>query len=124
MNWSFNSIRIYVSKRNGSAKQIIPVLQPLAGGSIFQFYGYETEVDQISGIVVGTTDLRALMALKETATSYALNSPEGTIGNFFVKELKFNRLPIVNQDFRPDLACESPVYEVDIDLIPDGTISI
>lgn len=124
MAWTFNSVRVFVSKRTGSAKQIIPVLQPISGGSVYQFFGWETETVQISGLIVGATDLRALLALIGTATSYSLVSPEGTIGNFFLKEFKYNRLPVTNQTIRTDLACEAPVYEVDLDLLPDGTVSL
>jgi hypothetical protein len=124
MNWEYNSIRIFVSKRSGNAKQIIPTLQPLSGGSVYQFFGWETETNQISGLVVGATDLRALIALKETASYYTLNSPEGAIGSFYLKDIKFNRTNSIYQTMRPDLPCESPVYDIDMELLPSGVIAI
>jgi hypothetical protein len=120
MNWEFNSIRIYVEKETGGGKQIMPILQPLSGGSVVQFYGYETDTKQISGLVVGATNKNALLALKNTATAYVLNSPEGALGSFYVKDVKYNRLPTVYQniDLTPPLDCYSPIYAIDLDLQP------
>jgi hypothetical protein len=116
MDWTFNSIRIYVEKETGGGKQIMPILQPLSGGSVVQFYGYETTTKQISGLVVGATNKDALLALKNTATAYVLNSPEGTLGSFYVKDI----LPTVYQtiDTTPPLDCYSPIYAIDLDLQP------
>ena len=118
MNWSLNSIRIYVSNEAGGGKQIMPILQPLAGGSVVQFYGYETTTKQISGLVVGATNKNALLVLKETATAYTLTSPEGSLGSFYVKDVKYKREPIVYQTIDTTQTCETPVYSVDIDLQP------
>lgn len=124
MSWTYNGIRIFVSKRTGEAKQIIPTLQPLSGGTVIQFYGYETETVQIGGLVVGASDLRALLALKETSTDYELQSPEGSIGYFYLKDVKYDRTNSIYQTMRQDLDCAAPVYEVDISLIPNGAISL
>jgi len=120
MVWSYNSVRIYVDKEAGGGKQIMPILQPLAGGSVVQFYGWETATKQISGLIVGATDLATLLGLKETATGYVLNSPEGALGSFYLKDIKYNRLPIVYQTMNTTapLTCESPVYSVELDLQP------
>jgi hypothetical protein len=120
MNWTFDNVRIYVDKYGGSGKQIIPILQPLSGGSVVQFFGWETTTKQISGLIVGATDLTTLLGLKETATAYVLNSPEGTLGSYYLKNIKFDRLPIVYQTINTTspLDCYSPVYSVDLDLQP------
>lgn len=116
MNWEFNSIRIFVNKYEGSGKQIMPLLQPLSGGTVVQFYGYETDVRSISGLIVGESDLTSLRALKNTATAYVLNSPEGTLGNYYLKAIKWDRLPTIYQTIRTDLDCEAPVYSVSLEL--------
>lgn len=122
MNWTYNGIRIFVVNRTGEGKQIMPMLQPLSGGTVVQFYGYESEITQIGGLVVGATDLRNLMNLKKTATPYTLTSPEGEIGALYLKNIKYNRLPSIYQTMRLDLPCESPVYDVDLDLVPSGNL--
>jgi len=119
MNWSLNGIRVFTSKYGGNAKQIMPTLQPLSGGTVVQFYGYETVTTQIAGLVVGSSDLNALINLTTTGSdSYTLASPEGSLGTFSVKSVKFERLNIYSQTIRPDLSCYSPVYNVEIDLQP------
>lgn len=117
MNWTFNNIRIFVDKKTGGGKQIIPLLQPLSGGTIVQFYGFETPQTQISGLIVGNDDLNALLALIQSGTGYTLNAPEGTLGAFYVQTIKYSRTNSIYQTMRPDLACESPVYSIDLDLI-------
>ena len=118
MNWTLNNIRIFVDKASGEGKQIIPTLQPLAGGTIPQFYGYESATHQISGLIVGTLDLLALLSYRTTAISYVLNSPEGTLGDMYVKDVKYSRVMCISQTMRPDLPCESPVFSVDLTLLP------
>lgn len=121
MNWTFNGVRIYVDKETGGGKQIMPILQPLSGGSVVQIYGYETTTKQVGGLVVGATDLATLLGLKNTGSTYTLNSPEGTLGSFYLKDIKYSRVPTVYQTINttPPLDCFSPVYTVDLDLQPE-----
>lgn len=119
MSWTLNGTRIYVDKYSGGGKQIMPILQPLSGGSVVQFYGYETTTYKIGGLIVGTTDRDALLALKATAlNTYVLMSPEGSLGTYSVKNVSFERTNIIYQTMRADLPCEAPVYTVEIELQP------
>jgi hypothetical protein len=118
MDWRLNSIRIFVDKRTGGGRQTLPLLQPLAGGTVVQIYGYESDTTQIGGLVVGSGDMSSLLLTKQTGLTYQLTSPEGVVGDFYVKDVKYSRIQVVMQTMRPDLSCYAPVYNVDLDLIP------
>ena len=116
MNWSLDNIRIFVSESKEEAGQIVPRLQPLASGTVLQVFGWESDVRTLGAIVIGDTDKNALKQLRTTGSSYTLLSPEGDLGDFFVKNVSVTRLPAVCQTIRTDLDPESPVYQVDIQL--------
>lgn len=119
MTWTLNSNRIYVQKISGGVKQIIAKLQPLEGGTVYQYFGYETNTIKLTAKVVGATVLAALKALTTTGSSYDLTSPEGSLGNFFVSSVSEDRDKEVWQsiDLTGGLTCLSPVYTVDIELL-------
>jgi hypothetical protein len=71
---------------------------------------------RVSAIVVGDTILNNLLSYKATGNNYALVSPEGALGDYYVGEVKYDRLPITNQTITTD--CTAPVYMVDLELIP------
>jgi hypothetical protein len=117
MAWTLNGIRIFTQDyAGGNNTQNIARLQPISGQTILQTFGYDKEVRKLSGFVVGTTDLNALVALKTTGLTYALTSYEGSEGNWEVRSVNWTRLNIISQTMRPDLPCESPVYMVEVEL--------
>ena len=116
MAWTLDGIRIFVGESKEDAGQIVPRLQPLSGGTVLQVFGYESDVRTIGAIVVGDTDKDALKALRTTGSTYTLVSPEGTIGDFIVKNVSVNRVPCICQTLRTDLDADSPVYQVEIQL--------
>jgi hypothetical protein len=118
--WTFDGVRIFVQKYNGSNKQIIARLQPLSGDTINQIYGYEGNVEKISCIVVGDTDMNALRAKARTGNSYELVSYEGTIGDFFVSDIQKDRIMCICQTLRQDLDSDAPVYNVEMTLFEDS----
>jgi len=119
MAWTLNGTRIYVQESKSEGAQIIPRLQPLNGGTILQFFGYEDQVRMLSAIIVGDTDRNALLGLYSTGLSYSLVTPEGTEGDFFVKKVTYTRIPNSCQTLRNDLASDSPMYNVSVELYPD-----
>jgi hypothetical protein len=114
--WQLNGIRIFTQESKSDSSQIIPRLQPLNGGTILQFFGYESQVRSLSAIVVGDTDRDSLLALATTGTSYNLTGPEGSDGSFYVKKVSYSRIPNICQTLRIDLAEDSPMYNFDIEL--------
>jgi hypothetical protein len=117
MAWTLNGIRIFVNESKEESGQIIPRLQPLGGGTVNQIFGYESDIRNLNGIVVGDTDKNALKVLRTTGSTYALVGPEGAIGNFLVKQVTASRVQCICQTLRPDLGDpDAPVYNVEIQL--------
>jgi len=117
MAWTLNSIQIVTQDFDEGTKNIIARIQPLSGGTVLHKFGYESTVYAINAIVVGTTDKDGLLALAQTNTAYTLVTSNGTISNVYVTAVKAKqRLGIVSQTIRNDLACDSPVFDVSIEL--------
>jgi hypothetical protein len=117
MAWTYNSIRIYAHDYEEGNNQILPRLQPLSGGTILQSYGYESDVRNISAIVVGDTNKDALRVLtKSGGTAYALVSPEGSMGNWILKSFKAKRTPSVCQSIDQTQDETAPVYDIELEL--------
>lgn len=116
MAWSLNGIRIFVDESKEEAGQIVPRLQPLSGGTVLQVFGYESDIRSIGAIVVGDTDKEALKDLRKDGGEYELLSPRGSLGSFVVKQVNASEVMCICQTLRPDLAADSPVYEVEIQL--------
>lgn len=119
--WTLNGTRIFVQESKTEASQIIPRLQPLNGGTVLQFFGYEDQVRSLSAIIVGDTDRDALLGLVSSGagSSYSLVTPEGTEGNFYVRKIGYARIPNICQTLRTDLAEDAPMYNIDMQLFPD-----
>ena len=119
--WTMNGIRIFVQESKAETSQIIPRLQPLNGGTVLQFFGYEDQVRSLDAIVVGDTDRDGLLDLVASGagTSFTLVGPEGSDGNFFVKKIGYSRIPNICQTLRTDLAEDAPMYNFNLQLYPD-----
>ena len=123
MAWTLDGNRIYAQKFVEGTKQIIASLQPLALGTVYQTFGYETLKAKLSGLIVGTSVLEALHILTTTGTSVDLTGPEGSLGNYYVSAVNADREKFYYQTF--DLTggntCTTPVFSVDIELFKDLT---
>lgn len=116
MSWSLSGIRVFVNESKEEAGQIVPRLQTLSGGTTLQVFGYESDIRTLTGLVVGDTDKNGLKTLRTTGSSYTLLSPEGSLGDFVVKNVGITRVHSICQTIRPDLAETAPVYQVEIQL--------
>lgn len=119
MAWTFNSIRIFLQTRDESTSQVIARLQPVTGKTIKQFFGYESPIIKLTAYVVGDTDKDALKSYVTTNSSYALYQDTTLVGNYFVHSVSFSQVRSIGQTLRQDLACESPVYMMELEVYPD-----
>ena len=119
MPWTIGGIRIFTQKVSGVSKQIIAELQPLRAGSIYQVFGWEEEKKKLSGYVVGAEDMVHLKSLTQSGdATFELMTPEGDAGDYYIRSVEQDRVMCISQTLRTDLDCDSPVYNVDIELIP------
>jgi len=119
MPWTLGGIRIYVQELGKEAEAIIPRLQPLNGGTVHQIYGYQDPITMLKGLVVGSGDMLRLESFLTSGIEFNFNSPEGNLGNFFVKAVKNSRSEYPFQTIRQDMDCMTPVYNVDVTLYKD-----
>ena len=114
--WTFGGTRIIVQEIGGQSSRITARLQPLTGETVQQFFGIENTIHTVSALVVGHTDLEALLAMnKDGDTKYTLS------GDSFSKDLyliNFNwkRIKTAWQTLRQDLDCTAPVYAVELEV--------
>ncbi len=117
MAWTLGGHRIYVQKSAQNDSQIMPRLQPISGGTVLQSFGYESEVRNVTAIVVGDTIKNALKAFaKDAAASHAFVSPEGSLGNWIVKSFSADRTESTCQTIDETQPEEAPVYNVELEL--------
>jgi len=113
-NWTYAGRRIYVQKISNDVKQILAALQPVAGPTVYQTFGYETAKYKVNALVVGSGDKASLEALTTSGTTFELMSPDGSLGYFYPVSLTFDRQRILTHTITPN--CYDPVYIVDIEL--------
>lgn len=117
MAWTYNSNRIYVQKITKGASAIAPRLQPISGGSVIQSFGYDSTIRTIEAIVVGDTINDALEALsKDGMTAHALVSPEGSLGNWSLKDYNSDRTNSTCQTIDITQPEDAPVFTVSLTL--------
>jgi len=118
-DWTINDLRIFVTDSSSETGQIIARLQPLEGGTINQRFGYETQIRKLGCYVVGGDEKGAIENLVQSG-AVVMTSPEGIIGNFLVQRVSSVRKDTISQTLRPDLACDAPVYIVELGLLWDS----
>lgn len=118
MAWTLNGVRIFVQENTDEGGAIIPRLQPLSGETVLQFFGYESNIKNINAHVIGDTDKNALLALRKTGSAYALVSPMGSLGNYYVRKATSKQIHNICQTLRNDLPEDAPYYIMDFELYP------
>ena len=117
MAWTLGGHRIYVQGSDENTSQILPRLQPLAGGTVIQSFGYDSTVRSVTAIVVGDTIKSALLAFaQDGGVAHTFVSPEGSLGDWIVKSCVPKRTNSTCQSIdqaQPDTA---PVYDVELEL--------
>jgi len=118
--WTFGGVRIFAQDEKDSSSRIIPRLQPLNSGTILQSFGWEDTTKTLTALVVGNTDKEAIQAFIPSGVSQELVNYDGTIGDFFLKDVSFAIEAATSmQTLRTDLDCYSPVYTTTLELYED-----
>lgn len=119
MAWTLNGKRIFVQEYGGTGVAIIPRIQPLTGGTVYQYFGHETEIIPVSCIIVGNQDMNNIKGLVKTKTAVSLVGPYSINKNVFVKKVSYKLLQTNCQTLRQDLSKTAPVYSVELELYLD-----
>jgi hypothetical protein len=116
MAWTYSGIRIYTQDIGDETKQTIARLQPLAGGTVQQLFGYESLIVKLTAKVVGNTNRDALKTLSQNGSANSLVAPEGSLGTFMLASFASKRDPQVYQFIDLTQNCLTPVYTCDLEL--------
>jgi hypothetical protein len=116
MAWYLNNTRIFVQEHKKVGTQIIPRLQPLTGGTVHQFFGYESPIVKLAALVVGNTDKDALEDMYQSTSSVVLSGPYDIYKSYYMHSIETGIEPATCQTIRTDLAEDAPVYTILMEL--------
>jgi hypothetical protein len=114
--WYLDNISYIVTDMQKSRGQVIARLQPLASGTIYHAFGWDSPIVNLTGKVVGYSDLASLEALATTGEYYQLKHNTQDFGSYLVKTVKTTWDATIKQSLRQDLACDAPVFTCEIEL--------
>lgn len=110
MAWYLNNIRITVIGLKEEQGQNLIELQPLQGGTVYQYFGYINKKFPLECLVVGSEDKLAIENLATTGEAYSLIGHDYDYGDFYVHKATFIWTPTFIQTFRPDKSREDLVF--------------
>ena len=119
--WYLDNTKIIVTSESEDDKGTVARLNPLSGGTIHHYWGWEESIIKIQAYVVGVADRDAIRGmLRDGNRHYFVGSGfanadfnwtySGWIASATWK-LTLNRF----QTIRPDLDCSAPVFDMDIE---------
>lgn len=120
MNWTYGGVRVFTTELDAEVEQILAKLNPLGGGTIVQVFGNKERSYRATGYVVGSGDMSHLESLTTSGVSFPYLSPYGNLGDYYLESLKYKISKGISQTLRSDLACNAPVYIVEMELALDN----
>jgi len=123
--WYLDNTRIYVLDMSVDEKVLIAKLNPLEGGSVYHYWGYEDEQLKIKVYVVGGTDRDEIKDMqRDGATHYLRGSGLIDIDyNFtipvYVSDASWTAVKNLCQNLDNSQASTTPMWEGDITLFWD-----
>lgn len=114
--WTLNGTRITVVDLKEENSAIISELQPLAGGTVYQFFGYVNPKFPLQCLVVGSGDKNIIESYANTGVAYPLVFDGTTLGNFYVNKVSAQWVTAYAQTFRTDKSRTDLIFKVTLDL--------
>jgi hypothetical protein len=120
--WYIDNVRIFVTDISEGNKSSVAILNPLGGGSIHQFWGWEEETFGLKALVVGSGDKSSLTSLSRDGDAHTLTGVNFFVDDYnfskvvYIKEIKWEFMRSICQTLRSDLPENSAVYLANIDL--------
>jgi hypothetical protein len=115
MAWYLDNTRVFVQEHKRNGTQIIPRIQPLTGGTVHQYFGYESPILNFSALIVGEADRTDIESMYYDHSAHTLSGPYGIV-DYYVHSQSISLEDASYQTIRPDLDCEAPVYTVAMEL--------
>lgn len=117
--WTIGGVRIYVTDYQEQGKAIIARLQPVVSRTVLHNFGYESKIYQLTGKVVGLTNVNAITAMADAATSVGLLTAENTTISGWISSVSMTRDPFVWQSLDTSQDCATPVFTVTFEMYVD-----
>lgn len=115
-SWYIDNIRIFITDLDEESKSIISKLNPIGGGTVHQYWGWEENQIGIKAYVVGKADKTALETAERDGNSHLfigsgfLIEDWNTSTTVFIEDIKWTSTNINCQTMRTDLPSNSRVY--------------
>lgn len=119
MAWYLDAIRIFPQSADDDWDQLIAELNPLAGGSIYQDWGWADEKEKMTAYVVSLADKDAIRAMVSAQALVTLSGPY-EVQSFRLKSVSMSHINNVNcQTFYPAKAEDAPIYMANLEFWKD-----
>jgi hypothetical protein len=121
MGWYLDTTRIFLTDALEEDKASIARLNPLGGGTIHHYWGWEEPTLKLKAYVVGTTDKNAISDMRKGGDLHNLigsgfsNSEWNWNLPGYVQNVSWDISKSIAQTLRPDLPCNSIVFIADIE---------
>lgn len=114
--WTIGAVNFTVIDLKEETEQVLPELQPLAGGTVYQYFGYINDKLPLQALVVGTSDKDAIKSMSASGIAYPLYQDTNLLGNFYIKSATFQWMSSYRQTFRADKDPLDLVFKCALDL--------
>ena len=119
MPWTLDGNRFFVQESVEEDVNILAELNPLGGGTVVQFFGYEDEGTKLNAYIVGSGVMLNFKNLAKQEDSVSLVSPWGTLGDYHVKKVTGRIIQTLCQTIDQTKPEDAIVYLSDIELRKD-----
>lgn len=123
--WYLDNTRIFVTDMSIDSKEIISKLNPLGGGSIFHYWGYEFEDIELKCFVVGYEDREDVRTMARDGSSHNLVASGNSQSqwNFsipvYIESIKWVGVPIVCQTLKSGVLEDAQMWNATMSLYWD-----
>lgn len=123
--WYLDNTRVFVQDLTVDGKSIIAKLNPLQGGSVYHYWGYEDENINLKCYVVGWTDRDDIKDMQRDGDTHilwgsGLDQTQWNVSmDVYLESVTWEAIPLICQTLRPDLDDDAQTWMADIKLFWD-----
>jgi hypothetical protein len=121
MAWYLDNTRIFVVDHTQENKPILAILQPLASGSVYQSFGWESQTRKLRCYVVGAWEMYDIWGKTRDGLPHTLVSPWDS-EDYYIKSVSSKHLNTVCQTIDPTKDTDDFVWEVNLDLAKESAL--
>ena len=121
MAWYIDTTRIFLTNSNEDDKSSVARLNPLGGGTIHHYWGWEEPIYKLKFYVVGNTDKNAISDMRKDGVVHTITGSGNAVSDWnwsmdgWVHSISWDVSESNYQTLRPELDCSTPVYVADME---------